>query len=122
MTHFKRSLALILLLTATAAGAAACAGKTIQHVLADPARYRDREVTISGNVVDSYSFGGQGAYHIEDRTGGLWVVSQHGVPRKGAKVKTTGTIREGINLGALSSIAKLPSGGVILVEREHRVH
>ena len=76
MTQFKRSLALILLLTATAAGAAACAGKTIQHVLADPARYRDREVTISGNVVDSYSFAGQGAYHLEDRTGGLWVVSQ----------------------------------------------
>ena len=122
MTHFKRSLALILLLTATAAGAAACAGKTIQHVLADPARYRDREVTISGNVVDSYSFAGQGAYHIEDRTGRLWVVSQHGVPRKGAKVKTTGTIREGINLGALSGIVKLPSGGVVLVEREHRVH
>jgi hypothetical protein len=122
MTQYKRPLALILLLTATAAGAAACAGKTIQYVLADPARYRDREVTISGNVVDSYSFGGQGAYHIEDRTGGLWVVSQNGVPRKGSKVKTTGTIREGINLGALSSIVKLPSGGVILVEREHRVH
>lgn len=121
MSQLHRSLALILLLTATTAGAAACAGKTIQHVLADPARYRDREVTISGNVIDSYSLAGQGAYHVEDRTGRLWVVSQHGVPRKGAQVKTTGTIREGINLGALGNIIKLPSGGVILVEREHRV-
>jgi hypothetical protein len=120
MTRFHRSFALFLLIAATAGGAAACAGKTIQHVLADPARYRDKEVTISGNVVDSYSFAGQGAYHVEDETGSLWVVSQHGVPRKGAHVKTTGTIREGINLGALSSIVKLPSGGVILMEREHK--
>ena len=121
MTRFHRSLALGLLLASVAAGAAACAGKSIQHVLADPSRYRDRDVTISGNVIDSYSVAGQGAYHVEDRTGRIWVVSTHGVPRKGAEVKTTGTIREGFNLGALGNLIKLPSGGVILMEREHKV-
>jgi hypothetical protein len=34
---------------------AACAWKTINHVLADPSGYRDREVQLSGAVVDSYS-------------------------------------------------------------------
>ena len=111
----------MVLCAAVAAGAAGCAGKTIQHVLADPSKYRDRDVTISGNVIDSYSLAGQGAYHVEDKTGRIWVVSTHGVPRKGAEVKTTGTIREAFNLGALGNLIKLPSGGVILMEREHTV-
>lgn len=111
----------MVLCAAVAAGAAGCAGKTIQRVLADPSKYRDRDVTISGNVIDSYSLAGQGAYHVEDKTGRIWVVSTHGVPRKGAEVKTTGTIREAFNLGALGNLIKLPSGGVILMEREHTV-
>ena len=121
MAKLHRYIALAILLSAVAAGSAACAGKTIQHVMADPSRYRDRDVTISGNVTDSYSVAGQGAYRLEDRTGSIWVVSTHGVPRKGAEVKTTGTIKEGFNLGALGNLIKLPSGGIILMEREHKV-
>ena len=98
--------------------AAACAGKSINHVLSDPYRYRDREVHISGNVVDSYSVANRGVYLIEDRTGQLWVASDRGVPRKGARVKVTGTVREGYNLGALASRLRLPAG-VVLIEREH---
>lgn len=102
-------------------GIAACASKSIRDVMADPSRYRNEEVTLSGEVTDSYSLAGNGAYRLEDRTGRLWIVSQHGVPRKGASVKVTGTIREGVNLGALGDLIKLPSGGVIMVEREHKV-
>ena len=119
MTSIRRVLALGILL-AGVAGAAACA-QSIQKVTADPSRYRDREVTISGRVVNSYSIAGRGAYQVEDSTGRLWVVSDRGVPREGASVKTKGTIREGFNLGALNNIIKLPNGGVIMVEREHRV-
>ena len=121
MATLHRYVALSVLLIAVAAGSAACAGKTIQHVTADPARYRDRDVTISGYVKDSYSVAGQGAYHLEDRTGSIWVISTHGVPRKGAEVKTKGTIKEGFNLGPLNNLIKLPSGGVVLIEREHKV-
>jgi len=52
----------------------------------------------------------------------MWVVSDHGVPRRGARVTVTGTIREGFNLGPIAS--QLPRGarsGVVLVERDHRV-
>ena len=120
MAKLHRYLALAVVLSAVTASAA-CGGKTIQNVLADPGHYRDRDVTISGNVIDSYSVAGQGAYHLEDRTGRIWVVSTHGVPRKGAEVKTTGTIKEGFDLGALGNLIRLPSGGVILIEREHKV-
>ena len=68
----------------------ACAARSINQVLADPGRYRDREVKLSGSVVDSYSFVGNGAYQIEDNSGKLWVVSNQGVPRKGARVSVKG--------------------------------
>jgi len=113
-------MALGVLLVGLAAGAAACA-QSIQKVTSDPSRYRNREVTVSGHVTESFSIVGRGAYQIEDSTGRLWVFSDHGVPRKGASVKTRGTIREGFDLGPLNNMIKLPGGGVVLVESEHRV-
>lgn len=53
-------------------------------------RYRDRDVTLSGRVVESISVADRGAYRIDDRTGQIWIISSHGVPRKGATVKLSG--------------------------------
>jgi hypothetical protein len=100
---------------------AACASITINTVLADPSRFRDREVTVSGEVADSFSVASRGAYRLKDGSGELWVLSEKGVPRTGAQVKVTGKIREGYNLGALG--ARLPAGlrtGFVLVESSHR--
>ena len=110
-----------LFLCATAFLAAACAGKSINRVLSDPSRYRNEEVRLTGDVIDSYSIASTGAYQIDDGSGRLWVWSNAGVPRKGARVTVTGTIREGFNLGALGNLVKLPQGAVILMERDHRV-
>jgi membrane protein implicated in regulation of membrane protease activity len=100
---------------------AACASMTINRVLADPSRYRNREVRLSGAVVDSYSLANRGAYRIDDDTGQLWVVSDRGTPRKGARVTVKGTIREGFNLGSLGD--RLPAGigsGLVLMESSHK--
>ena len=108
-------------LTLSALMSAACA-TTINKILADPSRYRNHEVELSGNVVDSFSIGDRGAYRIADKTGQLWVMSDRGVPRKGAKVKVTGTIREGFNVGLLGDRIKLPAAvgsGLVLVESSH---
>jgi hypothetical protein len=98
-----------------------CASVTINKVLADPSRYRDKEVTLSGQVSDSFSVASRGAYKIRDDSGELWVVSEKGVPRTGAEVKVTGRVREGYNIGSLG--AKLPAGlgsGLVLIESSHR--
>ena len=73
----------------------ACERKSINQILADPQRYAHREVDVVGQVVQSYSVLGRGAYQIEDGTGKLWVVSYEGkgVPRKGARVSVKGKIR-----------------------------
>lgn len=115
-----RRFPVIVALTAVVLGAG-CAAKSINKVLADPSRYRDREVKVSGDVRDSYSVGSTGMYQIDDGTGRLWVWSNQGVPRKGARVTATGTIREAFNLGALGNLVKLPAGAVVLMEREHHV-
>ena len=106
-----------------AMSSAACATRTINQVLADPGHYRDRQVKLSGSVVDSYSFVGNGAYQIEDSTGKLWVVSNGGVPRKGARVSASGTVREGFSLGSVGDKLKLPpavSAGIVLIESSHK--
>ena len=109
-------------LSVSALASAACASRTVNQVLADPSRYRDREVQLSGAVVDSYSFVNRGAYRIDDGTGQLWVVSDKGVPRTSARVTVTGTIREGFNLGSLGGRIDLPQGigsGLVLMESSH---
>ena len=117
-----RSFGLALLVVASVVSTA-CGARTINHVLADPARYRDREVKLSGSVTDSYSFVGQGAYQLDDNTGKLWIVSSRGVPRRGSRVTVKGTVREGFSLGSLGDRVKLPQaigGGVVLMESSHK--
>ena len=97
----------------------ACA-TSINSVLADPSRYRNREVKISGRVAESYSVADRGFYRIQDRSGQLWVVSDRGVPRNGARVSVKGTISDAFNLGSLGS--RLPPGiasGLVMIERSH---
>lgn len=113
----------LLVLIVGAISSVACASRTINQVLADPGRYRDRQVKLSGSVVDSYSLVGNGAYQIDDTTGRLWIVSNSGVPRKGARVSVTGTVREGFNLGSVGDKMKLPtavSAGIVLLESSHK--
>jgi hypothetical protein len=105
-------------LLTTALLSAACASTRINQVLADPSRYRDSDVRISGSVVDSFSIADRGAYRIGDDSGQLWVVSSRGVPRKGARVTVKGRIRQGFDLGSLGDLVNLPAGasGLVMVE------
>jgi len=122
MNRVSRYVAVVVLAIA-AVSSGACAARTINQVLADPGHYRDRNVKVSGAVVDSYSMLGNGAYQIEDKTGKLWVISSAGVPRKGARVSVTGTVREGFSLGSIGERMKLPpavGAGLVLMESSHK--
>lgn len=96
---------------------------SLARVTADPSRYRNREVTVSGRVVTSASLLGRGFYRIEDNSGSLWVVSSFGVPRQGSRVRVTGRIQDGFDASILGGMS-LPAGlssGVVMVETSHRV-
>ena len=114
---------LLIVLAAGALASTACASKTVNQILADPSRYRDRQVRLSGAVVDSYSLANRGVYRIDDGTGELWVVSEVGVPRRRARVTVKGRVREGFNLGVLGDRINLPPGigaGLVLMESSHK--
>jgi hypothetical protein len=103
--------------------ATACASKSINQVLADPGRYRNDTVTVHGTVAESASIVGRGAYRITDGDQGLWVITNSGAPRKGARVNVTGRVQEGYDLGGLASVLKLPGSlqsGVVLIESSHK--
>jgi len=114
----------VCILVAAAAASGACAStRTVNELLADPGRYRNHDVKLSGEVVDSYSVANRGAYRIDDGTGQLWIVSENGVPRKTARVTVKGKVREGFNLGSLGDALKLPPGiaaGMVLMESSHK--
>jgi len=118
----KRYLTL-LAVTATVLFLASCERKTINQIMADPQRYANKEVSIAGQVVRSYSVMGNGVYQVDDGTGKLWVVSHTGVPREGARVAVKGKIRDGYNFGDLGSVLKLPEAvrsGLVMIESKHK--
>jgi hypothetical protein len=117
MTLGLRRTAAVVILVLMSAGAVGCATR-INSVLADPSKYRNREVKVSGTVLDSYAIAGRGAYQLEDGTGRLWVITDRGVPRKGARVTARGVIREAFNLGALGDRLRLPGGGLAMFETD----
>jgi hypothetical protein len=76
----------------------ACPQQTsISKILADPGRYHNKEVGITGRVTDSYGVLNMGAYEIDDGTGRMWVVTRRGVPGRGAHVGTKGHVYTGFN-------------------------
>src|SRR4029450_5108519 len=98
---------------------AGCGAKSINQVLADPAKYRNQTVTVHGTVDESVSVLGKGAYRIADGDQSLWVVTNTGAPRKGARVDVTGRVQEGYDLSFIKLPGSLQSGGG-LVESSHK--
>lgn len=101
-----------------------CAGvRSVNDLLADPAKYRDRSVTVRGTVAESASVMGKGAYRLVDQEQGVWVVTTGGAPRKGARLNVTGRLQDGYDLSAFGGRLRLPSSlqnGLVFVESSHK--
>jgi hypothetical protein len=93
---------------------AGCGSTKIGRVLADPARYSNRNVTVEGQVTQSVGAFIAGVYQVEDETGKIYVLSSRGVPAKGARVKVEGTVTPGLSLMGKSI-------GTTIRERDHKV-
>lgn len=82
----------------------ACPDRTsIGDIEANPSKYQNKEVVIAGTVKDSYGINipgtpvRGGAYKIDDGTGTIWILTEEGVPTKGAQVGVKGIIGNGVN-------------------------
>ncbi len=104
-------------------GTACATTRSINQVLADPARYNNETITVRGTVDQSVSVAGRGAYRIADGDQGLWVVTSTGAPRRGARVDVTGRLQDGYDVSAFGVVLQLPGGlasGLVLVESSHK--
>ena len=83
----------VILLVASAIFLAACPSQvTIGKILADPHGYQDKEVVVKANVVTGFGGLGRGVYEIEDGTGHIFVLSEHGIPSRGAHIRLHGRV------------------------------
>ena len=62
---------------------ASCARVTIGRINADPSRFQNHTVRITGTVTNSVGLLGKGGYQLEDNTGRIYVISGKGVPSRG---------------------------------------
>jgi hypothetical protein len=92
-----------------------CGSVKIARINADPSRYRNHTVRVTGVVVNSMGAFGTGGYEIEDDTGRIYVVSRSGVPSRGTRVTVTGIVFPG------AEVFGRPVG-IAIRERSHSVH
>ena len=104
---------------------AACAAKSVNDVMADPGRYRDREVSVKGEVTESVGVLGRGFFKLQDGTGSLWVYTTRGLPRKGARVSSKGRVRDLATIDQVANRETVPEivrqavgNGLVLVESD----
>ena len=118
----KRSVRAAALSVAAAFGllATGCSHMTVNRLLAEPNRYANRDVTLHGDVIKSASVLGHGAYQLDDGTGTIWIVSNKGVPRQGARVKVKGRVRDVVDLGRIIPLPPEVGSGLVMQEKEHR--
>jgi hypothetical protein len=79
-----------------------CAARvTINDIKADPGRYQNRSVSVSGTVTTSVGAAilPVGLYQIEDGTGEISVLARRGTPSKGARVRVKGKVSSVAQLG-----------------------
>ena len=87
--------------------------ESISKILADPARYANKEIGITGTVTDSYGVLNTGAYELDDGTGKIWVITRRGAPSRGARVGAKGHVYTGFNLSGKNF-------GTVLEESDRR--
>lgn len=102
------------LVAAAAVFLSACGSVKIGRVLADPTRYHNKNVRVEGTVTNSYGALVTGVYQVQDDTGKIYVLSNRGVPSKGAQVKVSGTVMNGVTVGGKPY-------GTAIRERDHKV-
>ena len=117
--HWRRPLALALVGVLALLGVG-CASTNIARLMAEPNRYANRDVRLTGDVVESVSLLGHGAYKLDDGTGSIWVVSRRGVPRRGARVEAKGRIRDVVDVSTLFKLPEQIGSGMVMVEDSHR--
>ena len=99
--RIPRRVLFLLLVSLLGVSLAGCPSReSISKINHDPARFAGKEISVMGQVTDSFGAAGTGVFQIDDGTGTMWVFSKgYGVPGSGGKVAVTGVIQQGFAFG-----------------------
>ncbi|HNY49726.1 MAG TPA: hypothetical protein PLV50_09890 [Smithella sp.] len=75
-------------------------GEIIKH----PREYAGKEVTVSGEVTETFSLIFVKYFVVRDDSGEIFVVTEKTLPAKGEKIKVTGNVQEAFSLGTETSL------------------
>jgi len=72
----------------------------ISQIRHEPLKYRDKEVIVKGQVVETLGipFVQKGIFQVDDGTGKIWVVSQKRRPVRGDAVIVKGKVKTGFSI------------------------
>jgi len=71
----------------------------IGDIISHPRDYAGKEVTISGEVTETFSLFVVKYFVVRDSSGEISVVTDRPLPAKGEKIKVKGTVKEAFSLG-----------------------
>jgi len=106
--------ALLLPVLVAAVFLSACTSVRIANIKSDPNQFRNKTVRVNGKVTNSFGVLSMGFYEIEDSTGKIFVVSNQGVPSRGADVRVEGSVFSGAVVGGQAL-------GIAIRESKHTV-
>jgi len=111
----RRRPALWLLGILAALTLSSCGYTKIGRITADPVRFNNRNVRVEGSVTNSFGALGAGGYQLEDDSGKIFVITNQGVPSKGAHVAVNGRVMSGITVMGKTY-------GTAIQEHDHHVY
>jgi len=74
-----------------------------------PRDFAGKEVTISGEVVDTFSLLIVKYFVVRDNSGEISVVTEKPLPVKGEKIKVKGTVKEAFSIGTKTALVLVES-------------
>lgn len=110
----KKIVTVLVVLCLMLAGLTACitGGATpIADIVGDIRTYEDKEVTVSGEVVNSVSILILKYFTLRDSTGEIAVVTERSLPLKGEKLTVRGRVKAAFSLGDQRMIVIMESRG-----------
>ncbi len=76
----------------------------IGDIIGHPRDYADKEVTVSGEVVETFSLFVLKYFTVRDDSGEIAVVTERALPAMGEKIKVKGTVREAFSIGSKTAL------------------
>lgn len=83
----------------------------IGDILKNPREYAEKDVTISGEVTETFAFLFVKYFTVKDETGEIAVVTNKPLPNKGEHIRVNGIVKEAFSIGDKSLIVLVENSG-----------